>query len=134
MKKVFGILVPLLIIFVIGVVLTVAFLAGKKGVGCNPNSEPGVVAGKNESLLWINAIENYKLTQGRYPVTFDELDQSTLRIGKGYSHPNIQGISPIFSDGNSFSVSFNFTNDYVCPLGQSRKCTYKSDTKDWTCQ
>ena len=135
MKKLFGIVIPLLIIFVIGVVLTIAFLAGKKGIGCDLSIEPGVQAGKKDHQIWIDEIEKYKLIHGGYPAKLEDLDQNILGIGKGFSHPNVSGGSSYFEpNGDRFSVTFYFKNDYICPLGQSRKCTYTSETKDWNCQ
>ena len=133
MKKIFGIVIPLAVIVIILSLVVLAHLAGRKGIGCNLDNEPGVQAGKKDSQIWINEFERFRQIHGKYPSKLADLDQSALKIGQGYSSPNIEGISPYFRNENSFEIIFTFKNDYVCPIGQSRKCTYRSESKEWTC-
>lgn len=134
MKKIFGIGVPVFIILIILGLLFLSYSYGRKGLGCDLNNEPGVIAGKKDHQIWIDEIEKYKSIHGTYPTKIEDLDQNVLRIGKGFSHPNVTGGNSRFDPANNkYEISFTFKNDYVCLLGQIRECTYRSETKKWTC-
>lgn len=57
MKKVFGIIIPLLITLVTIGALLYAYSADRKGFGCNLENEPGVQVGKRDHQVWIDEIE-----------------------------------------------------------------------------
>ena len=134
MKKLFGIIVPLIILVSVLGLLVFAYSNGRKGLGCDSDKEPAVSAGKQYVQQLIDQIERYKTIHGKYPENYQDLGESILDNGKGYPNPNITGLSgDIKPDLNYFRITFTFKNDYVCPLGQARKCTYRSENEEWFC-
>ena len=134
MKKIFGIAIPLIILTIILGLLGLAYSAGREGLGCDLANEPGVQAGKKYFQQFIDQMDQYKLSNGKYPKSYKDLGNSIFDDGIGYPNPNITGVSGnIDSYQGSFSITFTFKPVYLCPLGQMRKCTYYSERKDWSC-
>jgi len=127
MKKIFGIVVPLIIFVAILGLLLFSYSAGRKGLGCNLDNEQGAQAGMKHFQPLINAVEQYKTEHGRYPENIELVNQNVLGNGQGFPNEKITGANVnLKADQHYFTITFFFDNDYVCLLGQARKCTYAS--------
>lgn len=127
MKKILGIVIPIFIILTFLGALVVSYSAGKKGIGCDLENEPGAQIGMKYFQSLIDTIEQYRTEHGTYPEKLEDINQNIFANKRGFPHPNITGASINFKPNeNYFTVGFTFNNDYICPMGQSRKCTYGS--------
>ena len=125
MKKLFGVAAPILIIAVVVGLLLLAYANDRKGYGCSLENEPGAQIGMQYFQTLIEQIEQYKAEHGKYPENLENINQDTIGKGKSFPHKNITGASVnLRPDKNYFKVEFTFKNDYVCLLGQPRRCTY----------
>ncbi len=127
MKKVFGIFIPVLIILLILGLFLLAYSSGRKGFGCSLDKEQGANSGMQYFQPLIDKIEDYKVKNGRYPKNLEQIEQNIIGNGQKFPNEKITGASVnLNSEENYFTITFFFDNDYVCLLGQARKCSYQS--------
>jgi hypothetical protein len=143
MKKRLYILIPLTILISALSLVLLYSLFGKKGFSCNNDQESGIQVGMKYFQPLVNKIEDYKVNNGKYPSKLEEINQSILGNGLPFPDKNITGASiNLKPDENYFTLGFNFNNDYICLVGQVRRCTYQSsvfwsgkdtETGKWVC-
>ena len=105
--------------------------------------------GINHLQPLVDAMEQYKKDNGRYPVGIDIAPRYIDKIpiissgGEQYydeSHFNVLkheklsgGIGVSSDDGSYFSLKFTPIDDRICLMGRNNICEYRSDTKQWGC-
>jgi hypothetical protein len=105
--------------------------------------------GINHMQSLIDALEEYKTQNGRYPQYFNDLVPKYTkkipmigneRIVPGspvYDHFIDENLGDSFStisdDGSYFSIKFLPKDGRFCLMGKNNICEYTSDTKKWGC-
>ena len=116
--------------------------------GINETSQIGI----NHLQPLVDALEKYKVDNGRYPSDWRTLvpkyiDKIPVILGAEVS-PDI-GNSPIYkvlrheklssklthqdAQGQEFKLGFFTQDDRICLVGRNNICEYTSETKEWNC-